>query len=55
MPCERSKAPISRRELHENLPDIGEAMISAVLGRLLREGRIGRLGSGPPTRYRSSG
>ncbi len=43
--------PISKRELHENLPDISEPMISAVLGRLLKEGKIEKVGSGPATRY----
>ena len=29
-------------------------MMSAVLGRLLREGKIEKLGSGPATRYRKT-
>ena len=44
-------SPISRRELHELLPDISDPMISKVLARLVDEGRISKLGSGPSTRY----
>jgi len=50
-----SLLPISKRELCENLPDISEAMVANVLRRLLEEGKIEKVGSGPATRYRRAG
>lgn len=50
-----SLLPISKRELCENLPDISEAMVANVLRRLLEEGKIEKVGSGPTTRYRRAG
>ncbi|MBR4245325.1 MAG: Fic family protein [Candidatus Methanomethylophilaceae archaeon] len=50
-----SLLPISKRELCENLPDISEVMVANVLRRLLREGMIEKVGSGPATRYRRAG
>ena len=50
-----SLLPISKRELCENLPDISEVMAANVLRRLLREGMIEKVGSGPATRYRRAG
>ena len=50
-----SLLPISKRELCENLPDISEAMVANVLRRLLEEGKIEEVGSGPATRYRRAG
>lgn len=47
-----SLLPVSKRELCENLPDISGPMISNVLGRLVREGKIEKIGSGTATRYR---
>ena len=46
-----SLLPISKKELCQNLPDISEAMIVNVLGRLIQEGRIKKVGAGPSTRY----
>ena len=46
-----SLMPVSKRELMKNLPDVSEVMIANVLGRLVKEGRIEKIGAGPNTRY----
>ena len=46
--------PVSKRDLMRNLPDVSEPMIVNVLGRLVREGRIEKVGSGPNVRYRKA-
>lgn len=48
-----SFAPISKAEIASLLPDVSKTTIEAVLGRLVKEGKIVRVGMGPFTRYRA--
>ena len=47
-----SLLPVSKRELQENLPDVSGALISSVLSRLMRAGKIEMIGTGRSARYR---
>jgi Fic family protein len=48
---ENSLAPISKAEICRILPDISPSTVEAVLGRMVKDQRITRLGMGPSTRY----
>ena len=43
--------PLSKRDLCNLLPDVSLTTVEAVLGRMLKEGRIRRIGQGRATRY----
>lgn len=44
--------PISKREIAQRLPDVSVTTIERVLGRLVKEGRVERIGSYRDARYR---
>ncbi len=46
-----SLMPISKKELHENLPDVSEILISKVLAKLVKEERLVMIGAGSNVRY----
>jgi len=46
-----SLTPISKQELHDILPDISIPTIESVLSRMLKEGRIAKIGSTRSARY----
>ena len=48
---ENSLTPLSKRDLCNLLPDVSLTTVEAVLGRMLKEGRIRRIGQGRATRY----
>ena len=50
-----SLLPVSKREICEKLPDISVTTIEAELARLLKAGKIEKLGSGRATKYKVSG
>lgn len=47
-----SLTPLSKREICEILPDVSPTTVEAVLGRMVREGAIAKLGAGRATRYK---
>jgi Fic family protein len=49
-----SVLPISKREIASLLPDVSVTTIEAVLGTLLKQGSITKLGAGPATKYRKA-
>ncbi len=48
-----SLLPVSKREICEKLPDISVTTVEAELARLLKSGRIEKIGNGRGTVYRS--
>ena len=46
-----SLTPISKAELGKILPDVSATTIEAVLGQMVREGQIRKVGTGRGTRY----
>lgn len=46
-----SLIPVSKRELCDLLPDISPTTVEAVLGKMVREGKIQRIGKARATRY----
>jgi predicted HTH transcriptional regulator len=46
-----SLLPISKRELARLLPDVSVTTIETVLGKLVREDKITKIGQGPLTQY----
>ena len=45
-------APVTKRQIREALPSVSEATVEAVLGKLVREGRVEKLGASRATSYR---
>jgi Fic family protein len=46
-----SKTPLSKADICQMLPDISPTTVEAVLGVMVRDGRIERIGQGKATRY----
>ena len=46
-----SLIPISKKEICDILPDVSPTTVEAVLGNMVREGKIGRIGSGKSSKY----
>lgn len=46
-----SLTPLSKREICKNLPDVSPTTVEAILGRMVKDGRIKRLGAGRASRY----
>ena len=46
-----SIVPISKRDICQMLPDVSVTTVEAVLGSMVREGSIRKIGAGPATRY----
>ena len=46
-----SLAPLSKAEICTILPDVSPTTVEAVLGKLVREGQVQRLGAGRSSRY----
>jgi len=46
-----SIAPISKNEICKILPDVSPTTVEAVLGRMIKEGHIKKIGAGRATRY----
>ena len=53
MPCGNScwPTPMSKSDVCAILPDVSPTTVEAVLGEMVRTGRIQKLGSGRSTRY----
>ena len=49
-----SLTPLSKREICEILPDVSPTTVEAVLGRMVREGSIAKIGAGRATRYKKA-
>lgn len=46
-----SLTPLSKAKICTILPDVSPTTVEAVLGRMVREGQIRRLGAGRSSRY----
>ena len=46
-----SLTPISKTDICRILPDVSATTVEAVLGRMVREGRVSKVGSGRSTKY----
>ena len=47
----QSVLPISKKEVCEILPDVSPTTVEAVLGNMVRNGSVKKIGSGTQTRY----